>query len=95
MTKVESHKCVWDAIEDTPELAANMRIRSELMQQISKIVKESGLTQGEAAKHCGVTQPRINDLLCGRLSHFSLEALINIATSIGRRVHMTIEPTEK
>lgn len=95
MTKVKNYKCVWDAIEDTPELAANMRIRSELMQQLSKIIKKSGWNQFEAAKHCGVTQPCIDDLLCGRLSHFSLDALISIATSIGSRVHMTIESTEK
>lgn len=93
MTKVKNYWCVWDAIGDTPEWAANMRIRSELMQQIVRIVKESGWDQIEAAKQCGVTQPRVNDLLCGRVSHFSLEALINIATSIGRRVRVTIDPT--
>lgn len=92
MTNIKNYKCVWDAIEDTPEQAANMRIRSELMQKISKIVKESGWNQVEAAKHCGVSQPCVNDLLCGRLSHFSLEVLINIATTIGRRVRVTIEP---
>jgi len=45
----------------------------------------------EAASHCGVTQPRINDLLRGRASHFSLDALVNIATAIGRRVHIELK----
>ena len=61
------------------------------MQQIAAIVSESGWTQVEAAKHCGVTQPRINDLLRGRVSRFSLDALVNIATAIGRRVHVELE----
>ena len=89
--KIESYASVWDALADTPEQAANLRARAELMQQIAAIVSESGWTQVEAAKHCGVTQPRINDLLRGRVSRFSLDALVNIATAIGRRVHVELE----
>jgi predicted XRE-type DNA-binding protein len=91
MSKIEDFESVWDAISDTPEQAANLRARAELMQKIATIVKESGWTQAEAAKHCGVTQPRINDLLRGRVSRFSLDALVNIATAIGRRVHFELE----
>lgn len=91
-TKIESYDSVWDAIADTPEQAANLRARAELMQQIAAIVKQSGWTQAEAATRCGVTQPRINDLLRGRISRFSLDALVNIATAIGRRVHVELEP---
>jgi predicted XRE-type DNA-binding protein len=61
------------------------------MFKIAAIVKESGWTQVEAAQRCGVTQPRINDLLRGRVSRFSLDALVNIATAIGRRVRVEIE----
>ena len=82
---------VWDALADTPEQAANLRARAELMQKIAAIVKESGWTQAEAATHCGVTQPRINDLLRGRVSRFSLDALVNLATALGRRVHVELE----
>lgn len=89
--KTESYASVWDALADTPEQAANLRARAEIMQQIAAIVSESGWTQVEAAKHCGVTQPRINDLLRGRVSRFSLDALVNIATAIGRRVHVELE----
>ena len=76
---------------DTPEQAANLRARAELMQKITAIVKESSWTQSEAARRCGVTQPRINDLLQGRVSRFSLDALVNIATAIGRRVHIELD----
>lgn len=91
MKKIETYASVWDAIADTPEQAANLRARAELMQQIAAIVKESGWTQTEAAARCGVTQPRMNDLLRGRVSRFSLDALVNIATAIGRRVHVELE----
>ena len=89
--KNESYANVWDALADTPEEAANLRARAELMQQIAAIVEENEWTQVEAAKNCGVTQPRINDLLRGRVSRFSLDALVNIATAIGRRVHVELE----
>ncbi|KVP14762.1 hypothetical protein WJ85_13590 [Burkholderia ubonensis] len=91
MTKIETYKSVWDAIEDTPEEAANLRARSDLMMQITAIIKENDWKQAEAAAHCGVTQPRVNDLLRGRISRFSLDALVNIATALGRRVHIELE----
>jgi len=88
---VESFASVWDALTDTPEQAANLRARSELMRQITAIVKESNWTQTEAAQRCGVTQPRMNDLLRGRVSRFSLDALVNIATAMGREVHLELQ----
>jgi predicted XRE-type DNA-binding protein len=91
MNEIESYDSVWDAISDTPEQAANLRARAELMQKITAIVKESGWTQVEAARHCGVTQPRMNDLLRGRVSRFSLDALVNLATALGRRVRVELE----
>jgi len=89
--KSESYDSVWDAIADTPAQAANLRARTELMRQIAAIVKKNKWTQAKAASHCGITQPRMNDLLRGRVSYFSLDALVNIATAIGRRVHMELE----
>lgn len=89
--KIESFSSVWDAIADTPEQTANLRARAELMRKIAAIVSASGWTQVEAARRCGVTQPRMNDLLRGRVSRFSLDALVNIATAIGRRVHLQLK----
>lgn len=74
---------VFDALADTPQEAANLRARAQLAAQISNSIKQRGWTQAAAADHCGVTQPRINDLLNGRLSRFSLDALVNIASAIG------------
>ncbi len=89
--KTESYPSVWDAIADTPEEAANLRVRSELMDKITALIEENGWTQVEAARRCGVTQPRISDLLRGRISRFSLDALVNIATALGCRVHVELE----
>jgi predicted XRE-type DNA-binding protein len=91
MTKIETFNSVWDALADTPEQAANLRARSELMRQIAAVIEANDWKQSEAATRCGVTQPRINDLLRGRVSRFSLDALVNIATAIGRRVHVELE----
>ncbi len=82
---------VWDEIADTPEEAANLTLRSELMDEIETIIKQSGWTQAEAAKRCGVTQPRINDLLRGRIARFSIDALVNIASALGRRVRVSLD----
>jgi predicted XRE-type DNA-binding protein len=82
---------VWDALADTPEEAANLRARADVMRQIAAIIAASGWTQAEAAKRCGVTQPRINDLLRGRIDRFSLDALVNLATALGRRVRVAVE----
>lgn len=91
MSNIKRFDSVWDAIADTPQEAANLRARSELMMQIADIVKANEWKQADAAAHCGVTQPRLNDLLRGRVSRFSLDALVNIATALGRRVHVELE----
>jgi predicted XRE-type DNA-binding protein len=61
------------------------------MQRIAALAGRQGWTQAEAASHCGVTQPRMNDLLRGRVSRFSLDALVNISTALGCRVRADIE----
>jgi predicted XRE-type DNA-binding protein len=91
LSKPESYDNVWDAIADTPGQAANLRARAELMRQIAALVKKEGWTQAEAARHCGVTQPRLNDLLRGRISRFSLDALVNISTALGYRVRVGLD----
>ena len=74
-----------------PDQAANLLLRSTLMIEIERLIEKRKLTQAKAAKLFGVTQPRINDLLRGRISRFSLDALVNIAAALGRRVHIELE----
>jgi predicted XRE-type DNA-binding protein len=91
MIEVQTFNSVWDAIVDTPEQAANLQARAELMRQITLIIQANEWKQVDAAIHCGVTQPRINHLLRGRVSRFSLDALVNIAAALGQRVHVELK----
>lgn len=74
------------------EEAQNLLLRSQTMIVISKWFKDSGLTQAAAAKTLGLTQPRLNQLLKGKIAEFSLDALVNMATRAGMRVGLTIRP---
>jgi predicted XRE-type DNA-binding protein len=69
--------------------AENLLLRADLMSRVRSASK--GMTQREAAKLFGVTQPRINDLLRGRIEKFSLDALVNMLGKAGMRVTMTVK----
>lgn len=81
---------VWDALEDSPAEAANLRLRSELMIAIRQIVAEWGITQAAAARRLELTQPRLNDLLRGRINEFSLDALTVLAARAGLDVRVQV-----
>ena len=83
MTDKQRFSNVWDAIEDTPQQAASMRARSELMMNLTEVIRERGMTQGDAAALFGVTQPRISDLMRGKINLFSLDTLVNMAATAG------------
>lgn len=91
MRKDRKFISVWDAIESTPQQAASMRARSELMMALQEWVKAAGKTQAAAAKLFGVTQPRMSDLMRGRLHLFSLETLMDMATTAGMEPHIAIK----
>ena len=82
---------VWDAIEDTPGDAANMKARAELMRAIAEYIRSSGMTQAEAAKTLGVTQPRISDLMRGKIDMFSLDTLVNMLAAAEIRLEMRLK----
>ena len=81
---------VWDAIEDTPAEADNMKLRSSLMMALSTHISRAGLSQVQAAKLFGVTQPRISDLVRGKINLFGLDALVNMASVAGMHVEMRV-----
>lgn len=84
----KTYTSVFDALADTPQEAVNLRLRAEMMQHIAQRIERKGWTQAEAAKQGGITQPRVNDLVRGRLSRFSLDALVNVAAAMGLRVQL-------
>lgn len=90
MSKQQQFKSVWDAIEDTPQQAASMRARSALMMELSDVIRQQKLTQAAAAQLFGVTQPRISDLVRGKINLFSLDMLIDMATTAGLSPHVVV-----
>ena len=90
MMNSQRFETVWDAVEDTPEEAASMKLRSTLMMAIKSSISETGISQAEAAQLLGVTQPRISDLMRGKINLFGLDALENMAAAAGLHIEMRI-----
>jgi predicted XRE-type DNA-binding protein len=86
----ETFASVWDAIEDDPAEAENMKIRSALMMALEQHIRENGWTQTQAAKRLGVTQPRVSDLLRGKINLFGIDTLINMVAAVGLRVDVRV-----
>jgi predicted XRE-type DNA-binding protein len=74
-----------------PEVAENLRVRSELMIQVRRLLESRKLTQAAAAKLFGVTQPRISDLVRGRIELFSIDGLVNMLAHAGVRVSIVVK----
>jgi phage-related protein/predicted XRE-type DNA-binding protein len=70
--------------------ARNLALRSEIMIRIEEFVERSGMTQARAAARLGLTQPRLNALLKGKIDQFSLDALVNAATRAGLQVDLLV-----
>lgn len=83
MTDKHRFTRIWDAIENTPQEAASMRARSELMMNLTEIIRKQGVTQVQAAALFGVTPPRVSDLMRGKVNLFSLGTLIDMAATAG------------
>jgi predicted XRE-type DNA-binding protein len=81
---------VWDAIEGTPAQAENMKLRSTLIMALKDHIARAGLSQSEAAKLLGVTQPRVSDLMRGKIELFGLDTLVNMIGAAGMRVEMRV-----
>jgi predicted XRE-type DNA-binding protein len=71
------------------EEAENLLLRAQLMSEIREVAR--GMTQAQSAKRFGVTQPRINDVLRGKIDKFSLDALVNMLSKAGMRVEMRVK----
>jgi predicted XRE-type DNA-binding protein len=89
--KSKKFHSVWDALEDTAYEAASMRARSELMTALRTKISAMGATQEKVAKELGITQPRLNDLLRGRINNFSLDALFDLAYAAKLKIKMTLK----
>jgi predicted XRE-type DNA-binding protein len=91
MTKTKVYASVWDAIEPDPAIAENLKLRSALMLALTRHIKREGLTQAQAAEVLGVTQPRISNLIHGKIDLFGLDVLVKMATAAGLRVTLRVK----
>lgn len=86
----QTFESVFDALADTPAEAANLKARAESLSALSRRVRSWNLSQEAAAARLGITRPRLNDLLRGKLGKFSLDALVNLATAAGLRLEIRV-----
>ena len=86
----KSFASVWDAIEDTPAEAAHMRIRATLMTALRDHIERAGLSQAQAAKILGITQPRVSDLMRGKIDLFAIDSLVSMLAAAGLQVELRI-----
>ena len=91
MVKSRAYQNIWDALEDDPVERASLTVRSDLMIALDQTVERWNVTQKAAAARLGISQPRLNDLLKGRISKFSLDALVDLATKAGLSVTVKVK----
>jgi XRE family transcriptional regulator len=82
----------FDAICDSPQQAANLRLRAELMRHISETVSKRNWTEKQAAEYCGITQTDMADLLNGKIDAFPLDILVDIHTQLGEEITLQFQP---
>lgn len=98
MKKLRLTRSSGDVFRDlgfSPEEAAHLKIRSELMMKLQKVITARGLKQAEAAELLGVTQPRISDLMRGRIDLFSIETLIDMLAQLGVRARVVLQSARR
>ena len=81
---------VWDAIEDSGDVAESMKARATIMAPLQKAVRKWDVSQSEAAARLGISQPRLNNLLQGKIDKFSLDALVDLASRAGLKVRVAV-----
>lgn len=87
---VQTFANVFDALADTPAEAANMKARAKLLSALQVRVRGWEVPQEAAAARLGVTRPRLNDLMRGKLGKFSLDALVNLTAAAGLALEIRV-----
>lgn len=90
MSKDQEFKSVWDALEDDPVRAQNLKLRSALMIEIREKVNELEITQTQTAKVLCISQPRVSALLQGKIEDFRLDSLVDMAHRLDLNVSIRL-----
>ena len=88
--KIHSYRSVWDAIADSPEEAAHLKLRAQLMDALKAYLAREGITQAEAAQRLGVPRSRVSELVNDRISKFTIDKLVDMAARVGLRTQITV-----
>ena len=88
--KQSRYQNVFEALESDPAVAENLRIRSRLMSELVRYIEQNSLTQREAAELLDVSQPRVSDLMGGKIDRFSIDMLVNMLARTGRHVSVRV-----
>ena len=84
---------IYEDLGFPPGEARNLLIRSKLMLAATRFVEDRGLTQAEAADLMGTSQPRISDLVRGKIGQFTIDSLVNMLATAGVKVEIEIQET--
>jgi len=88
--KAKRYQNVFDALEDDPAVAENLKIRAKLMNTLAQYIEKESLTQAEAAELFGVNQPRISDLVRGKIERFTIDMLVNMLARAGKHLNVNV-----
>ncbi len=91
--EIHTRESVWDAVADDPEEAANLKLRSQLMDALESYIGHENITQAEAAERFGVPRSRVSELVNGRISKFTIDKLVNMAFRVGITTRITVAPS--
>jgi predicted XRE-type DNA-binding protein len=89
--KMHRYRSVWDAIADSPEEAAHLKLRAQLMDAIKAYLAHESITQAEAAHRLGVPRSRVSELVNDRISKFTIDKLVNMAARVGLSTQITVK----
>lgn len=88
--ETQAYESVWDAIADSPEEVANLKLRAQLMDALEVYISRERIIQKEAAKRFGVSRPCVSELVNGRISKFTIDKLVKMGARVGLSTRMTI-----
>ena len=95
MEGIYTYSDVWEGITDTPGEAANLRIRSQLMIALTEYVEQETITQEEAGRRFGVPRSRVSELVNGKISKFSIDRLVNMASRVNLETEVVVKQGSK
>ena len=88
--EIHTYRSVWDAVADGPDEAANLKLKSRLMDAIEEYIDHEGITRDEAARRLGVPRSRVSELVNDRISKFTIDKLVNMAARVGLTTRITV-----